>query len=92
MDDLFKRVFERIVTLTDAELRERLDEVADHPLVRVYQAVSCLRGLMLTSSVDESFAKQDFERYFLAQSLSYDDILRTDEWLAANDERFILAA
>jgi len=47
---------------------------------------------MLTSSVDESFAKQDFERYFLAQSLSYDDILRTDEWLAANDERFILAA
>jgi len=31
MDDLFKRVFERIVTLTDAELRERLDEVAIIP-------------------------------------------------------------
>jgi len=92
MDDLFKRVFERIRDMTDAELQEKLAGVADHPLVRVYQAVSCPWGLLPTLSLDEAFSKQDVEYYLLSQSISYDDILQADELLAANDERFLLAA
>ncbi len=92
MDDLFKRVFERIAKLSDAEFREKLDGVADHPLVKVYQAVSCSWGLLPTLSLDEAFSKQDIERYLLSQSISYDDVLLADEWLAANDAQFVLAA
>jgi len=91
MDDLFKRVLERIRDMTDAELQEKLAEVADHPLVRVYQAVSCPWSLLPTC-LDEAFFKQDVKHYLLSQSISYDDILQADELLAANDERYLLAA
>ncbi|WP_374340641.1 hypothetical protein [Azonexus sp.] len=92
MDDLFKRVFERIRDMTDAELLEKLAGVADHPLVKVYQAVSFPWGLLPTLSLDEAFSRQDVEYYLLSQSISYVDILQADELLAANDERFLLAA
>lgn len=92
MYELFKKVFDRVSKLSDAELRERLDGVADHPLVKVYEAVAYSNDTFSYLCFDEAFSKQGVASYLLAQGISYDDILRTDDYWAANDERFLLAA
>lgn len=92
MDDLFKRVFDRVSKLSDTELREKLDGVADHPLVKVYEALS--ESLTFTNllSAEDAFYKRAIERRLLSQRISYSDILRVDCLLAANDDRFLFAA
>lgn len=90
MDDLFKKVFERIVSLSDEELRERLDRAVDHPLFKVLEAMSSW-SLLTTVSVDAAM-KHDLESYLQSQDISYDDLVLSDELLAANDAQYALAA
>lgn len=90
MDDLFKKVFERILLLSDEELRARLDGAVDHPLFKVFEVMSSW-SLLTTVNVD-ALAKHDIESYLHSYDISYDDLVLSDELVAANDARFALAA
>lgn len=92
MDELFKKVFDRLSKLSSAELRAKLDEASEHPLVKVYEAFveGCELGVLW--SIEDAFTKLGIASELLAPTLSYHDLVKLEEWCAANDDAFALAA
>jgi hypothetical protein len=92
MDALFKKVFDSLSKLSSDQLREKLDEAADHPLVKVYEAFAEGYELGVLWSIEDAFTKLEIASQLLAPTLSYHDLVKFEEWCAANDDTFALAA
>ncbi|MCO7637821.1 hypothetical protein NJI34_13645 [Pseudomonas sp. S 311-6] len=90
MEEIFKRVFEKISKLTDLEFEKKLDGVSDHPLTKLFDALGSQNSIFWDLSTE--FAKRQIDARLLMQSLSYEKMFELDRLFAANDQQFLIAA
>ncbi|MEO3712381.1 hypothetical protein [Roseateles flavus] len=90
MEEIFRKVFEKVSKLSDAEFHAKLAEVSDHPLVTVFAAIRAACSLTVVWNSHDQFG---FAQSLIGQQLRLRfDELQLDDLTAANDEQFYLAA
>ncbi len=88
MEEIFRKVYEKVSKLSDAEFKAKLAGVSDHPLVTVFAA---LRDAASLTVIWNSHDHLEFAKSLFSHQHRFDE-LQLDELAAANDEQFSLAA
>lgn len=92
MKELLKKVFARLSALSDDEFEGRLASVSDDPVAKILDMFSGSVEADCEWKIVKDFSVRSSDELAHFLSLHIEDFEEMNAFLAANDERFALAA
>lgn len=92
MDEILKRVHAKFAALSPEALSATLESVADHPIVKVLEAVLHDDECWLEYESFDIFIKSSNFIGGVDYRMQFEEVLKIADFFAANDSNFLLAA